>query len=89
MDGVFDFHVTCLVCVCVWFYYTPNQLGGQRSPLFYDNEGIYDSSTQLNYSPKRNLKPQMRYPKARRNRKEISGGKECRLRRGGTKPVVA
>jgi len=31
----------------------------------------------------------MRYPKARRNRKEISRGKECRIRRGGTKPVVA
>ena len=58
--------LTMCVCVCVWFYYTPNQLGGQRSPLFYDNKGIYVSSTQLNYSPKRNLKPQMRYPKARR-----------------------
>ena len=77
------------VCVCVWFYYTPNQLGGQRSPLFYNIKGIRDPSTQLNYSPKRNLKPQMRYPKARRNMKEISGGKECRLERGGTKPVVA
>jgi len=58
------------VCVCVWFYYTPNQLGGQRSPLSYNNEGIYVPSTQLNYSPKRNLKPQMRYLKARRNRKK-------------------
>jgi len=50
------------VCVCVWFYYTPNQLGGQRSPLFYNIEGIRDPSTQLNYSPKRNLKASNEVP---------------------------
>ena len=39
------------MCVCI--YYTPNQLGGQRSPLFTTIEGFYVPSTQLNYSPTR------------------------------------